>query len=179
MQEAEHKRALLAGEPLRWELIGHLQRNKAAAAARLFDRVQSVDSPRIAAALAAERRRRYPPPAPLPILVEVELTGLAARSGTPAPHLGSLLTAIAAEETLRVEGLMTIAPPGGGEAARACFRRLRTLAEEARDASGLPLTELSMGMSGDLDIAVEEGATVVRVGTALFGAWGTPPGQAR
>lgn len=160
VQEAESARAAI-DRPLRWHLIGGLQRNKAARAAALFDVVHTVDRTEIGAALARHAAARG---MPLSVLVEVNLGGEASKSGVAPEGLGDLLAALRGEAALRVEGLMAIPPPGEAETARRWFRRLRELRDEHA------LCELSMGMSGDFELAVEEGATMVRVGRAIFGA---------
>jgi len=173
VQEAREKIAALAGFPgIRWELIGHLQTNKAALAAGLFARVQSVDSVRLASALAeraAALGRR------LPILLEVNVAGEASKSGFAPEGLIEAARALAALPALAPEGLMTIAPLAGDpEDVRPIFRRLRALRDRLREAvplgpdGGWP--QLSMGMSDDFEVAIAEGATLVRLGRALFGA---------
>lgn len=165
VQEAQQKRGLLP-PGLRWHLIGHLQSNKAALAAQLFDSVQSVDSERIAALLS---RHRAGAEDPLEVLVEVDLTGLAARTGIRPEGAEATVRAAASLPGLRLAGLMTIAPFGDLEAARTCFRSLRELRDRLGSRLELELPELSMGMTDDFEVAVEEGATMVRVGRALFG----------
>ncbi|MGE5578543.1 MAG: YggS family pyridoxal phosphate-dependent enzyme [Bacillota bacterium] len=151
-------------------LIGHLQSNKAALAARLFDEVHSVDSPRIAFALgkAAARYRT----APLPVLIEVNAGEDPAKFGVLPSGAKELALAVMEMPGLALKGLMTVAPGyGDAEMARSAFRRLRQVRDDLRDA-GIPdaaLQELSMGMSGDYEIAISEGSTIVRIGTALFG----------
>jgi hypothetical protein len=161
---------LEASEGLRpaWHLIGPLQSNKAARAARRFDRVQSVDRAEIAHALArhagAAGRR-------LPVLIEVNVSGEASKFGVAPGRLEELVNEVAALPQLALDGLMTIGPtPGAGREARAAFVRLRELRDRAERACGQRLPELSMGMSGDFESAIEEGSTMVRIGTALFGA---------
>jgi PLP dependent protein len=168
VQEAAAKAAALPGPAdLRWHLIGHLQTNKVSRAAPLFDVVHSVDSARVAAALSA---RRPDDLSPLDVLVEAELTGIAAHTGVPPEQLEAVARAVLAEPRLRLRGLMTMAPPTPDQAgARPTFARLRTLRDELEHRLGIPLPELSMGMSGDYEVAVEEGATIVRLGRALFG----------
>ena len=166
MQEAYAKHAQVSGAAT-WHLIGHLQTNKATRAAEIFDVVQSVDSERVAAALAAHRE---PHCAPLRVLVEVELTGIAGRAGVPPDGVEALLRAITHVDGLAVEGLMTIAPPVSDPTdAAPYFRRLRELRDQMSDTVVIALPELSMGMSDDFEIAIAEGATMVRVGRAIFG----------
>jgi pyridoxal phosphate enzyme (YggS family) len=162
VQEAVGKAAGLPPD-VRWHLIGHLQTNKAARAASLFDVVHSVDSERVAEALSARRPEEM---APLEVLIEVELTGIAGHTGLAPERLAE----VASMPRLRLQGLMTMAPwVSELEAARPTFARLRTLRDELEQRLGRQLPELSMGMSNDFEVAVEEGATMVRTGTALFG----------
>jgi pyridoxal phosphate enzyme (YggS family) len=166
VQEAEAKREQVGDLGASWHMVGHVQRNKARAAAELFDVVHSVDSPAIAGSLAAHR------PAgsmPLRVFLEVELTGIPTRSGVDPSQAPGLLDALGRLPALHAVGLMTIAPPGSEAMARQCFARLRELRDRLRDDSGVLLPELSMGMSDDFEVAVEEGATVLRLGRALFG----------
>lgn len=157
VQEGLAKLDELADSEARIHLIGHLQRNKARFAGR-FASVQSIDSVRLAEAVARQVD------APLDALLEVNVAGEASKQGFDPAELESAFAQIAALPQLRVRGLMTIAPlVAGTEQARPVFRRLR----ELRDALGLP--ELSMGMSNDYAVAIEEGATIVRIGRAVFG----------
>jgi pyridoxal phosphate enzyme (YggS family) len=166
VQEAAAKAAELPGD-VRWHLIGHLQTNKVSRAAPLFSVVHSVDSERVAAALA---ERRPDGLAPLDVLVEVELTGIAGHTGTPVDQLGAVVEAVRGLPRLRLCGLMTMAPRvRSPELARPTFVRLRRLRDEVQERVGAPLPELSMGMSDDFEVAVEEGATIVRLGRTLFG----------
>jgi PLP dependent protein len=160
---------------LRWHLLGHLQHNKAGRAAGLFDVVHSVDSVRIGEALAA---RRPADRGDLSVLLEVELTGLPGHTGFTEVALAGGLAALRQVPGLRVEGLMTMAPPADDPAdARPTFARLRRLRDALEQQTGQPLPELSMGMTGDFDVAVEEGSTMVRVGRAIFGE--RPPRERR
>ncbi len=169
VQEAVPKVAAV-GRGVRWHLVGHLQTNKAKTAIRHFDWIQTLDSLRLAEALhkAAEAAGREA----VPVLVEVNLEGEASKTGLPEADLLPLLRSLAALPRVRVEGLMALPPfLEDPEAVRPHFARLRALAEKAR-AEGLPhvrMAHLSMGMSHDFEVAVEEGATMVRVGTAIFG----------
>jgi len=164
VQEAEAKAPLLRADltdgavPV-WHLIGHLQSNKARKAVALFDWIHSVDSPRLADGLEriAQELGRAPR-----VLIEVNTSGEASKEGVAPDDAAALIAHVAGLRTLRLAGLMTIGPTGGDP--RPAFRLLRRL----RDAAGLD--ELSMGMSGDFEAAIEEGATIVRVGSALFGA---------
>lgn len=174
VQEGVEKRAQAGPDAaaLRWELIGHLQSNKARLAARHFDRVQSVDSEKLLSHLdraAAECGRG------LPVLLQINAGRDPAKFGAELEDAPRLLDAALALPHLRVDGLMTIAPlgatPGETESIAArTFARLRALRDELAARTGAPLRELSMGMTGDLAAAVAAGSTLVRVGTALFGA---------
>jgi pyridoxal phosphate enzyme (YggS family) len=144
-------------EGVRFHLIGHLQSNKSGKAAELFDVVQTVDSAKLARRLSDAGRS-------LEVMLEVKLAPEEAKSGAAPEELPELIAAVQALARLRLTGLMTMPPwSDDPEASRPYFRRLRELAER----HGLP--QLSMGMSGDLEVAIEEGSTCVRVGTALFG----------
>jgi PLP dependent protein len=168
VQEAEPKiggTSDLAGA--RWHLVGHLQSNKARRAATLFDVVQSLDSVVLGERLAragVERGRA------VRVLVQVDLAGEETKFGLPEAELLATLEALRGREGIRVEGLMVLPPfLDDPDAVRPFFRRLRALGERAAAAGLLAGRELSMGMSHDLEAAVEEGATIVRVGTAIFG----------
>ncbi len=166
VQEGVEKRALCTA-PLRWELIGHLQSNKAKLAATHFDRVQSVDSQKLLGRLnqaAAEVGR------PLAVLLQINAGNDPAKFGAdPARALALLETALTCPH-LQVDGLMTIAPLSDDPTvAERTFARLRTIRDDLAARTGTPLRELSMGMSGDLAAAIAAGSTQVRVGTALFG----------
>ncbi len=167
VQEWESKRAAVADLDATWHLIGHLQSNKARRAANLFNRVDSVDSVALAqkldAAAAAEAKR-------LKVLIEVHLGGEETKSGVAEAALLSLAESIAQLQNLDLLGLMTIPPYfDEPERVRPYFRRLRDLRDQVGAQIKMPLSVLSMGMSHDFEIAIEEGATEVRVGTALFG----------
>jgi hypothetical protein len=170
VQEAEPKVAAtadLAAAGLRWHLVGHLQSNKARKAAALFGVVQSVDSLELAERLA---RVGVETARPVRALVQVDLAGEETKFGLPEAELLPTLEALRGKAGLRVEGLMVLPPFfDDPEAARPFFRRLRLLSDEARAAGLLGGAELSMGMSHDFEAAVEEGATIIRVGTAIFG----------
>ncbi len=173
VQEAEPKMAAvadLAAAGLRWHLVGHLQSNKARRAAALFETVQSVDSLDLARRLA---RSGVEQARPVRVLVQVDLAGEETKFGLPEADLFGTLEALRGTDGLEVLGLMLLPPYSDDpEASRPFFRRLRALGERA-SAAGLAGSELSMGMSHDFEVAVEEGATIVRVGTAIFG--GRPP----
>ncbi len=165
VQEAREKIEAL-GHPVPWHLIGHLQTNKARDAARLFDCVQSVD--RIELATELDRRARALGRR-LDALLEVNLGEESQKTGARPDDVKSLLDAVSRLDAIRVRGLMAIPPAASdAEQTRPYFRRLR----ELRDACGLE--HLSMGMSADYEVAVEEGATIVRVGTAIFGPRAAP-----
>lgn len=171
VQEAAAKRPSVAA-PLRWELIGHLQSNKAKLAVQTFDRVQSVDSEKLLAQLdrAAGEAGKI-----LPVLLQINAGNDPAKFGAEPGDAPRLLESALTLKNLRVDGLMTIAPlgtspPETARLAHVTFSNLRTLRDRLAAAFGTPLAELSMGMSGDLAIAIAEGSTLVRVGTALFGS---------
>jgi pyridoxal phosphate enzyme (YggS family) len=157
-----------AAGALTWHGIGHVQRNKAREALACFDRIHTLDDARLAAELErhADRAGRV-----LPVLLQVNVSGEATKSGVEPGAVGALLAEVASRPHLRAVGLMTMpAPAADPEEARPAFARLRALLEELREhADGAHLAELSMGMSHDFEVAVEEGATWVRIGTALFG----------
>jgi pyridoxal phosphate enzyme (YggS family) len=158
VQEFEGKAPLAAGlDGARFHLIGHLQSNKSARAAELFQMIQTVDSAKLARRLDSAGR-------PLDVMIEMKLGDEEAKSGADPAGLPELVQAVRACPNLRLRGLMTMPPwSEDPEAPRPIFRRLRELSQEHG------LSELSMGMSNDLETAIEEGSTCVRVGTALFG----------
>jgi pyridoxal phosphate enzyme (YggS family) len=166
VQELAKKAEELADlSDLRLHLIGHLQRNKAKVVVRHAAAVHSVDS----LELALELDKRVAEGARLPVLVEVSIAGEAQKSGVDPAGLGALLERIDACTRLHAIGLMCVPPDGDDpEAARPFFARLRELRDRHGGAAKLP--ELSMGMSADFEIAIAEGSTLVRVGTAIFGA---------
>lgn len=165
VQEATAKRAAVAAPGVSWHMVGHLQRNKARAAAALFDTVHSLHS----AALAGELARHRRPGAPrLRVFIEVELTGLPRRTGVAPAQAGALLDAVRDLAALELVGLMTIAPPGAHDVAGPHFSRLRDLRDSLRESHGMALDELSMGMSADFEVAIARGATIIRLGRALF-----------
>jgi pyridoxal phosphate enzyme (YggS family) len=170
VQEAEDKIAALddlRGEGLKWHLVGHLQSNKARKAVRLFDWIHSLDGADLGRKLekaSAEEGRSTP------ALIQVDLGRETTKFGLEESQLFGLLTQLKALPALRLAGLMTLPPfEEDPESARPFFRRLRELRDEALVQGLLAGSELSMGMSHDLEVAVEEGATLVRVGTAVFG----------
>jgi PLP dependent protein len=164
VQEAVAKRAELADlTDIRWHLIGHLQTNKAKTAASAFALIHSVDSVRLANALT----RAQPSPR-VRALIEVNLSGESSKSGVAQDGVAAILDA--ARGKLEIEGLMTIPPPvASAEASRPWFAQLRELRDRLARQSGYALSELSMGMTDDFEVAIEEGATIVRVGRAVFG----------
>jgi pyridoxal phosphate enzyme (YggS family) len=153
--------------PCRWHLIGHLQRNKATKVVGAVDMIQSVDSVRLAETLnriAGERGER------VRSLLEVNTSGEASKEGVSPDEAVAVAEAITGLDHLALEGLMTIGPVSiDPDATRRCFRELYALRERARAATGLALPHLSMGMSADFEIGVEEGATIVRVGRIITG----------
>ncbi|MDX9687937.1 YggS family pyridoxal phosphate-dependent enzyme [Halopseudomonas formosensis] len=164
LQEALSKMAELQDLPLVWHFIGPIQSNKTRAIAEHFDWVHSVDRLKIAQRLSAQRPDQLPP---LNICLQVNISGEASKSGVTLADLPELASAVAALPGLRLRGLMAIPAPASDSAARRVpLRALR----EAMTALELPLDTLSMGMSDDLDEAIAEGSTLVRIGTALFGA---------
>ena len=166
IQEAKVKIPLCPSQ-LEWHFIGHLQSNKSRDAVSLFQVVQGMDS----LALAEELQKQALKQArSLPILLEVNVAGESSKFGWNPDRLLAELLQLNALNRLEVHGLMTIAPYAvDPEQVRPIFRRLRELRDRCTDLLGAPLPVLSMGMSGDLEVAIEEGATLVRVGTALFG----------
>jgi len=170
VQEADRKIPAVGRESARWHLIGHLQSNKARRAVELFDVIHSLDSADLARRLdrtGAELKR-----AELPVLVQIDLGGEATKSGAAESELAGIIEVIRTSQVLRLAGLMTLPPYfEDPEQTRPFFRRLRELRDELRSqgAFGDGGGELSMGMTHDYEIAIEEGATMVRVGTAIFG----------
>lgn len=171
VQEARDKipavAALWGGPPPLWRLIGHLQRNKVRQALALFDAVDSVDSIRLLEVIARESAGKG---VAVPILLEFNCSGEASKEGFDPAAVAEVAGRLKSIEGVDPQGLMTIGPLADDpEAARPAFRRLRELREALADRLGRALPILSMGMSGDLEIGIQEGATMVRVGTALFG----------
>lgn len=167
VQEWEAKEPQLRDLAPTWHLVGHLQSNKARRAAHLFSRVDSVDSLALARKLdaaASEGQKK------LPVLIEVHLSEEAAKSGVAESELPALVEAIAKMAHLELLGLMTVPPYFDDlERARPYFKKLRGLRDDLSHALGKPLLVLSMGMSHDFEIAIEEGSTEIRIGTAIFG----------
>jgi hypothetical protein len=180
VQEWEGKFSQVADLDATWHLIGHLQSNKARRAANLFHAIDSVDSLSLAQKLdrayaecVADRPGVIHPPSRLPILIEVRLSSELTKSGVHADELPALAEAILALPHLGLRGLMTIPPLlNKPEDVRPYFRRLRELRDELATRIGSPLAVLSMGMSHDFEVAIEEGATQVRIGSAVFGERG-------
>jgi pyridoxal phosphate enzyme (YggS family) len=170
VQEAQLKRAGTGDLKIVWHLIGHLQSNKAKKAAAEFDVIHSIDSAdlvrKVDAAAAAAGRK-------ITLLAQADLAGEATKHGAREDELRAIFQAAAGCTAIRMSGLMIIPPAAGDpEDARTWFRKLREVRDRllAQDVDRGQLTELSMGMSHDYEIAIEEGATMVRVGTAIFGA---------
>jgi len=164
VQEAQSK-IPLCPDGLEWHLIGHLQTNKAKVAAGLFNMVHSVDSLKLLQALEAHAE------VTLPVLLQVNVSGEAAKFGMKPDEVAGVIQAANQMQQCEVHGLMTIPPfSSDPEKTRAHFASLRELRDRLQDETGTPLPELSMGMSHDLEVAIEEGSTWVRIGTDLFGS---------
>jgi pyridoxal phosphate enzyme (YggS family) len=163
VQEADAKRRAV-GRPGTWHLIGGLQRNKVRAAVAVFDRVHTVDSVALASALADATARAG---RCLPVLLQVNVGGDAAKRGVASEAVEPLAQAVLGHGSLRLDGLMTV-PPADADARR-WYKVLREVRDRAKQRLGVDLPHLSMGMSNDFTIAVEEGATLLRLGRALFG----------
>jgi hypothetical protein len=169
VQEVREKFNALVQYPLSWHLIVHLQSNKAKYAVRLFDLIHSVDSLKLARELhkAAQKADKVQP-----ILVQVNISGEGTKSGISAKEAPGLISEISRMENLSIKGLMTMPPyfyqP---EKVRPFFAALRELRDEIKKQApaNVSMEELSMGMTGDFEVAIEEGATLVRIGTAIFG----------
>ena len=166
VQEWLAKADAVRGE-CRWHLVGPLQRNKAGKVVGRVHLLQAIDGVRIAETvdrIAGERGVRAA------VLLEVNMSGEAAKHGVAPREALAAATELAGLEHIEFRGLMTVGPlEGGPDDTRRCFRRLRALAEDARRATGLALPELSMGMSDDFEMAIEEGATIIRVGRVITG----------
>ena len=166
VQEAVDKKIAAGDKKLEWHFIGPLQSNKTRLVAEHFDWVHSIERLKIAERLSAQRPAGLPP---LQVCVQVNVSGEASKSGCAPEDTPALCRAVATLPNLRLRGLMAIPEPSDDVAEqRSAFRRLREIYEVLRT-GGLPLDTLSMGMSHDLEAAVAEGATIVRIGTAIFG----------
>ena len=182
VQEAEGKIVELGRNSARWHLVGHLQANKARRAVSLFDIIHSLDT--VALAQRLDRLCQEEGRAQLPVLIQIDLGGEETKAGIDPRQLPELLDAFQDCPRLRLVGLMTLPPYfENPECGRPYFKTLRELRDELQDEGrfGAQSGELSMGMSHDFEIAIEEGATMVRVGTALFGerkpAGASPPSK--
>jgi len=169
VQEASSKRPLLSELPAEWHLIGALQKNKANRAAEVFDWIESLDDLELASRLdrACERLNKR-----MPVLIQVNIGREVSKSGIAEEEVAEFVGRVSAFTHLQVRGLMAIPPYSEDiEASRPYFIRLREMAQgiESQKLTGVSMNELSMGMSHDFAVAVEEGATLVRVGTAIFG----------
>lgn len=174
VQEAAGKADRLADLGISWSLVGHLQTNKARHAARFIDEFQALDSLRLAEELD---RRLQALGRGIDVMVQVNTSGEATKFGLAPDDVAPFVAQLPAFSSLRVRGLMTLAEfTSDLERVRGCFVRLRTLRDRLRQDApdGVSFDDLSMGMSGDFELAIAEGATVVRVGTAIFGARPTP-----
>ena len=172
VQEAKAKIPLCPGH-LRWHMIGHLQTNKCRDAVALFQMIESVDSLRLAEEIA---QRADQAAKTIPILLEVNAVGEASKFGYQPEQLLVELPQLNALPRIEVHGLMTVPPwTSDPEKVRPVFRQMRELKARCEQILGAPLPHLSMGMTGDFEVAIEEGATMIRVGTALFGA--RPPAK--
>jgi PLP dependent protein len=166
VQEAKAKIPLCPAR-LRWHLVGHLQTNKCRDAVSLFEMIQSVDSLHLAEEI---NKRAEQAAKTMPVLLEVNAVGEASKFGYPPEQLLEELNRINALPRLEIHGLMTVPPwTPDPEKVRPVFRQLRELKARCEQILGAPLPHLSMGMTGDFEVAIEEGATIIRVGTALFG----------
>ena len=169
LQEAEAKITALADYDIEWHFIGRIQSNKTASIARLFDWVHTLGSLKHARRLNEQRPQNLPP---LNVCIQLNLSGEASKSGISAEELQALAAQINDFPRLRLRGLMTMPPAASSTLEqRKLFSRLRQLKTELRQ-QGMPLDTLSMGMSNDMQAAICEGATMVRIGTAIFGARG-------
>jgi pyridoxal phosphate enzyme (YggS family) len=167
VQEAKAK-IPLCPDRLRWHMIGHLQTNKCRDAVELFEMIQSVDSLHLAEEI---NQRAEQAAKTLPVLLEVNAVGEASKFGYRPEQLLAELSQLNALPRLEIHGLMTVPPwMPDPEKVRPVFREMRELKERCEQILGAPLPHLSMGMTGDFEVAIEEGATMVRIGTALFGA---------
>jgi pyridoxal phosphate enzyme (YggS family) len=169
IQEAREKVDALMGSPASWHFVGHLQTNKARFAVELFELIHSVDSLKLARELDKQARRQNKVQ---PILIQVNIAEEKSKSGITEQAAPQLIHEVSRCGNLSIRGLMTMPPFfNAPEKVRPYFKTLRQLASRiaAMNIAGVTMTELSMGMTGDFEVAVEEGATIVRVGTAIFG----------
>lgn len=172
-QELKQKAQELADLHLSWVIIGHLQTNKAKEVAKYADEIQSLD--RIELAVALDKRLQQEGRS-LEALIQVKTSTEESKTGMLPEEVPAFLDALKGFDTLRIKGFMTIAENStDSQVVRECFRQVRELAEKMRQQTGLPLPVLSMGMSGDFELAIAEGATEVRIGSAIFGARHYPP----
>lgn len=170
LQEALAKQAQLSHLPLVWHFLGNIQSNKTLEVARHFDWVHAVDRLKIATRLAQQRPAGMPP---LNICLQVNISGEASKSGCTPAELPELAQAVEKLDNVRLRGLMVIPQPSDEfEQQRAAFHQTRLLLEQTNGLLDTPMDTLSMGMSADLEAAIAEGATWVRIGTAIFGARG-------
>ncbi|HXW67983.1 MAG TPA: YggS family pyridoxal phosphate-dependent enzyme [Dissulfurispiraceae bacterium] len=170
IQEAKRKREILAGFPVSWHCIGHLQTNKAKMAVECCDWIETLDRETLATEL---NRRAENAGKKVPVLIQVNIGGEDTKSGIRPDELNSFFELAAGFDCLDIRGLMALPPFfDQPERVRPYFRQMRALLDMLKDRSHRPdrLTELSMGMSGDFEVAIEEGATMVRIGTAIFGS---------
>jgi pyridoxal phosphate enzyme (YggS family) len=174
VQEREQKALSWSGGSVEWHMIGHLQRNKAKKAVELFNCIQSVDSFELALSIektVCERLGSGLRSGPYAVMIEVNASGEESKNGAEPGKCVELIEKILKEcPHLEVDGLMTIGSLAGERECRASFALLRSLAEGVHTALGLRTRHLSMGMSGDFETAIEEGGTLVRIGTGIFGA---------
>ena len=167
-QELKEKAQALAHLPLQWVLIGYLQTNKAKEVAKYASEIQSLD--RLDLAQVLDRRLQLEGRS-IDALIQVKTSSEESKSGIPAEEVIHFIQELQSYDTLRIKGFMTIAENSQDPVVvRDCFKRLRELAEQARQATGLELPTLSMGMSADYDLAIAEGSTELRIGSAIFGA---------
>ncbi|MBW2368239.1 MAG: YggS family pyridoxal phosphate-dependent enzyme [Deltaproteobacteria bacterium] len=170
IQEAREKSRTLSSFPVSWHFIGHLQSNKAKYAVRIFDLIHSVDSLKLAVEIDKQARKIDKIQR---ILIQVNVAGESGKSGVSISEAEQLIAAVANLTNIRIQGLMTMPPyTVNPETARPHFQALRMLRDRigSRCPSGVCMDELSMGMTGDYQVAIEEGATLVRIGTAIFGS---------
>jgi pyridoxal phosphate enzyme (YggS family) len=167
IQEAQARFEILSDPSIRWHFIGRLQSNKAKYAVRMFELIHSVDSVKLAAELDRQARKAGKTQQ---ILVQVNISREPSKTGVGQEQALELIGSIMAFSNVRIQGLMTMPPYfDAPERARPYFAALRHLRDQVRQTLGIPLEDLSMGMTGDFEVAIQEGATLVRIGTAIFG----------